>query len=67
MAYLAAAGNVRLALYDGMGRVIRTTTIAGAAGRNNYSLATTGINPGIYFYKLDAAGTGLTGKVALVK
>jgi hypothetical protein len=59
--------NVTISLYDGIGREVRTATLAGRAGRNYAELDLGGIAEGIYFYRIQSASLNSTGKVALVK
>ncbi len=65
---LPAAGRVRLAIYDVLGRRV-ALLVDGAqpAGRHEVRFEAAGLPGGVYLYRLEAAGQMKTGRMLLVK
>ena len=65
---LAKSGMVRLTVYDLLGREI-TTLVNGVqtAGEHQVTFSGQGLTSGVYFYKLEAAGSSMTKKMVLMK
>lgn len=64
---LAQAGNVRISVYDGTGRAVATSALAGRTGPNEATIDLPNLNRGVYFYRLETANTVNAGKFALVR
>jgi serine protease AprX len=64
---LVQAGNVRISVFDGTGRAVATSALAGIAGHNEANIGLPNLNSGVYFYRLETANTVNAGKFALVR
>lgn len=65
---LPSRSAVRLALYDVSGRRVRTIAEGvREAGRQSVRVDVTGLKIGVYFLKLDAAGTSAVRRVAVIR
>jgi hypothetical protein len=65
---LPEASHVRLAVYDVLGReVLRAVDSALPAGEHRAEIDGSGLAPGIYFYRLEAAGASSTGRITRVR
>ena len=63
---LPKAENVRLAVYDAQGRLVRTLVEGNrSAGTNQVSVS--GLKSGVYFYRLEAGKTSLTRRMVVAK
>jgi hypothetical protein len=63
---LPRADAVRLALYDAQGRLVRTLT-EGSQSAGTHRLALSGLEAGVYFYRLEAGNTSLTRRMVVAK
>ncbi|MEX1054671.1 MAG: T9SS type A sorting domain-containing protein, partial [Rhodothermales bacterium] len=60
--------NVRLTVYDGLGREVRVLVNGNlSAGTHEVSFDAADIPSGVYFYRLEAAGQSLTQTMILMK
>jgi hypothetical protein len=59
--------HVRLAVYDALGRRVRTLVDEQQEGRQEASFQAQDLSSGTYFYRLEAGGRVLTGSVVLVR
>jgi murein DD-endopeptidase MepM/ murein hydrolase activator NlpD len=59
--------HVRLAVYDALGRRVRTLVDEQQEGRQEASFRAKDLSSGTYFYRLEAGGRVLTGSVVLVR
>jgi hypothetical protein len=64
---LARAGKARIAVCDGTGRIVATSTLAGNVGRNETSVSLTTLSSGIYFYRLEANNATSAGKFTVIR
>ena len=65
---LPAASQVRLAVYDAMGREVALLASGQyGAGSHRIEFAAAGLSSGLYFYKLTAAGRSWTKKMVLMQ
>lgn len=65
---LSAISDVRLMVYNAKGEMVKTLVNGMQnAGKNDVSFDATGLNSGVYFYKLEAGGNYMIKKVVLVK
>ncbi len=64
---LPAAEPATLAVYDGLGRLIRSATVAGTAGLNRYTFDAAGLPSGMYTYRLRAGSFADVGRMTLVR
>ena len=62
-----AGGEVRLRLYDVLGRAVRTVAAPAEAGRHALQLDTSRLPSGMYFLRLTAGGTSKTQQVTVVR
>jgi hypothetical protein len=63
---LPRSEQVRLAVYDAQGRLVRTLAEGNrAAGTHQVRLS--GLESGVYFYRLDAGGSSLTRRMVVAK
>ena len=60
-------GPVRLALYDVLGRQVRTVRAEAEPGRHEQTLDVSGLASGVYVLRLTAAGTAKTRKLTVVR
>jgi surface protein len=65
---LPEAGQVRIVIYDLMGRAVHTLVDKGfSAGRHQVSFDASQLSSGVYLYRLDTPGATATRKMMLVK
>jgi cyclophilin family peptidyl-prolyl cis-trans isomerase len=69
---LSKTGEVTLAVYDVKGRTVRSETLAGKIGLNNWvwtgqSQSGAAVAPGIYIIRVSSGGSGQTVKAILLK
>jgi hypothetical protein len=65
---LPEASHVRLAVYDVLGReVLRVLDTALPAGEHRAEIDGTGLAPGVYVYRLEAAGASTSGRITRVR
>lgn len=63
---LPKSGEVRLALYDAQGRLVRILT-EGTETAGTHSVTVSGLGSGVYFYRLEAGNTSLTRRMVVTK
>ena len=65
---LARKGEeVRLELYDTLGRQVRSMDLSGTAGRHTHTLDVSGLPSGMYLLRLEAGGPAVTRKLTVVR
>gem|GEM_PF-968372 len=57
----------RFTIYDLLGRVMRVSTIELKPGKNDINISADGLSSGLYFYRIELAGSVLAGKMLLLK
>jgi hypothetical protein len=62
-----ATGEARLALYDVMGRKVRTVRAGPVAGRQQAQLDVSGLASGVYVLRLRAGGAVKTRRLTVVR
>jgi hypothetical protein len=63
----AIEGDVRLRLYDVLGRRVRTVSAGAESGRHRQTLDLGGLSPGVYVLRLRAGGATTTKKLTIVR
>ena len=63
---LPKAGQVRLAVYDGQGRLVKTLA-EGTRAAGTHQVSVSGLESGVYFYRLEAGSTSLTRRMVVTK
>jgi len=63
---LLQPGEVRLTVYDAMGRLVRTLA-EGTLPPGTHRVSVSGLKSGIYFYCLETGGTSLTRRMVVMK
>jgi len=63
---LPRAGDVRLAVYDAQGRLVKTLA-EGACSAGTHDISVSGLESGVYFYRLEAGSTSLTRRMVVTK
>ena len=61
------AGPVRLAVYDVLGRRVRSVRLDAAAGRNERQLDVSGLSSGIYILRFTADGASAERRMTVVR
>jgi serine protease AprX len=64
---LRQSGRVSLTLYDGSGRLVRSSFLSGIQGRNALPVHASEFARGVYFYRLTTETDNYSGKFTLVK
>ena len=64
---LAAPGVARVTVVDGVGRRVRSATVAVGAGRQRVPLDLAALPPGVYLWRLDGAGQTARGMVTVAR
>jgi len=65
---LLNANSVRLAVYNCKGEMVKVLVNGSqSAGKHSVSFDATGLNSGVYFYKLEADGKAIINKAVLIK
>jgi hypothetical protein len=59
--------EVRLELYDTLGRQVRSMDLSGTAGRHTRTLDVSGLPSGMYLLHLEAGGQAVTRKLTVVR
>jgi len=63
---LPKAEEVRLAVYDAQGRLVRTLA-EGARAAGTHQVSVSGLESGVYFYRLEAGRSSLTRRMVVAK
>jgi len=63
---LPRAGDVRLAVYDAQGRLVKTL-VEGARSAGTHRMTVSGLKSGVYFYRLEGGTTSLTKRMVVAK
>jgi hypothetical protein len=63
---LPRAGDVRLAVYDAQGRLVKTLA-EGACSAGTHDISVSGLESGIYFYRLEAGSTSHVKRMVVTK
>jgi len=63
---LPRAENVRLSVYDAQGRLVRTLA-EGNRAAGTHQISASGLESGVYFYRLETGSTSLTRRMVVVK
>ena len=64
---LAQPGQVRMAVYDGAGRVVAASAVNARSGRNEMTVGLPQASGGVYFYRLEAGTASAFGKFAVIR
>lgn len=64
---MKSAGKAFLAVYDVLGRLIRSVELEARAGENFYNFDASSLSSGIYFYRLQAGDFAETRRMAVLK
>ncbi len=63
---LPKAGQVRLAVYDAQGRLVKTLA-EGTRSAGKHQVSVSGLESGVYFYRLEAGGSALTRRMVVTR
>jgi hypothetical protein len=63
---LPKAENVRLVVYDAQGRLVKTLA-EGTRSAGKHQISVSGLESGVYFYRLEAGSTSLTRRMVVTK
>ena len=63
---LPQTGEVRLAVYDAQGRLVKTLA-EGARSAGTHHISVSGLKSGVYFYRLEAGNASLTRRMVVAK
>jgi len=65
--YLPQDGNVKISIYNVVGKEIKTESFWGRKGNNNYLLSATDFSNGVYFYSMTYTGQTITKRFVVNK